>query len=81
MADETKTTYLPRGRKSRYAGKLLTPATSENHRQAGSHGHASFQLLLDSPEGMTYEEYMAAGGRANDLHWDVEREKVIVADQ
>ena len=63
------------GRKSEFTGKRLYRNMDVNPRRPGTLGHRSFDLIVD---GMTYEEYLMAGGRNNDLHWDIERKWVIV---
>lgn len=59
-----------RGRPAAFAGKKLHPIVVTNPRQAGSHGWHSLKIVLDNP-GITYEDYKVAGGRNNDLRWDV----------
>lgn len=56
------------GRFARVGGKFFK-LVKENPRREGTHGHKSFNLLKD---GMTYDEYIAAGGRNNDLRWDID---------
>lgn len=58
-----------RGRKSEWAGKTLTALCSDNPRRAGTHGHKSLGIILASP-GITAEDFLAEGGRLNDLRWD-----------
>lgn len=41
-----------------------------NPRREGTHGYASWEVLTT---GMTFSEYLAAGGRRTDLVWDVAR--------
>ena len=53
---------------SQFAGKVIVPIVSGNPRKEGSIGHHSFSLLRP---GMTYEDYIAAGGRGTDLRWDL----------
>jgi hypothetical protein len=64
---------LTRGKKSVYAGKTIYATNTDNPRRAGTNGHRSYTILLNSPHGITYEDYIKAGGRPNDLGWDVER--------
>lgn len=59
-----------RGRNSSYASKKIYKKTEENPRRENTHGHKSFSVIKN---GMTFEDYIAAGGRANDLRWDLER--------
>lgn len=64
----------------RNPNRKLFPADKlegKNPRREGSHGFNSMQLILDSP-GITYGEYIAAGGRSNDLAWDIKHENVRV---
>lgn len=49
---------------------ILRKLTRHNPRRQGTHGHTSFALIRS---GMTYEDYVARGGRNRDLAWDVER--------
>lgn len=63
------------GRKSNYAGKLIYKNVDGNPRREGTHGFKSFALIKN---GMTYEQYITAGGRANDLAWDVEKGNVKI---
>lgn len=64
-----------RGRPSEFAGKVITRLVKENPRREGTFGYKSFALIKD---GMTYEDYLAKGGRREDLAWDVERKYVAV---
>lgn len=69
-----------RGRKSKFTGKFiyrLPEYKDTNPRREGTHGHKSFSLIKD---GMAYEAYIEAGGRPNDLNWDVDKGYVEVRD-
>lgn len=58
-----------KGRKSSFAGKKIYRLHKDgNPRRPGSFGYRSFALIKD---GMSYEDYLAAGGRNTDLTWDV----------
>ncbi len=63
-------------RPSQFSGRKITKLVKENPRQKGTHGFRSFALIKN---GMTYEQYLAAGGRRNDLAWDVAHKYVKVA--
>ncbi len=65
-----------RGRKTTAAGQRLTAASSDNPRRKASHGYHSLQIIIDNP-GITTEEYLAKGGRSNDLRWDLAHGNVI----
>lgn len=67
-----------RGRPSPYAGKKLISKAAEgvNPRREGTHGHKSHQIILEKP-GIVTEDYFAAGGRSNDLNWDISHGHVV----
>lgn len=68
-----------RGRKvgtSKLAGTKFAPTKEVNPRRAGTHGWHSYNILLANPAGIEYSEYIAAGGRANDLAWDISHKYV-----
>jgi hypothetical protein len=70
-----------RGRNSMFDGRRfkVKDGTTTNPRREGTKGHASFLLLLDSPDGLKYEDYLASGGRRVDLAWDLVHGNVEVA--
>lgn len=61
----------PKGRKATAAGKFIHRNVKDNPRRAGTHGHASFDLI-PAKGGISYEDYIAQGGRNNDLRYDIE---------
>lgn len=61
------------GRTSTFAGKKIIKLVSENPRREGTHGWKSWDALRS---GMTYESYIAAGGRRQDLAWDLAKKNV-----
>ena len=68
-----------RGRTSSNAGRTLVALVDFNPRREGSKGHHSMQLILDAGKnGIKYEDYIAGGGRNNDLAWDIEHGAVKV---
>ena len=68
-----------RGRKSNFAGKKLYPAEGikENPRREGSHGHKSMEIIMKH-NGITYDDFVAAGGRPQDLAWDIAHNNVVL---
>lgn len=75
---------VPAGKKSVLPGEKPGPRSSKNGmkihklvdanpRREGTHGYKSFALIKN---GMTYEEYIKAGGRPNDLAWDIDHKYV-----
>jgi hypothetical protein len=73
---EANATARP-GRVSSHAGKHIFILTEgkKNPRREGTHGHRSFSLIK---EGMLVEDYFTAGGRSNDLAWDIDHKFVEV---
>lgn len=67
-----------RGRKPAFAGCKLIPASEENPRRKASHGFKSLQIIIDQP-GVSYDDYLEAGGRLVDLRWDINKGNVKVA--
>jgi ribosomal protein L12E/L44/L45/RPP1/RPP2 len=63
---------------SRMNGKKLYKLVTDNPRRPGTHGHRSFSLIKD---GMSYEAYKSAGGRNNDLAWDIDHKFVELRDK
>lgn len=64
------------GRPSQFTNRKLTKLVKDNPRRKGTHGFKSFALIKT---GMSYEQYIAAGGRRNDLAWDVAHKYVKVS--
>lgn len=77
-----------RGRKSALSGKVLrhkivknAEGDIKNPRKAGSHGERSLQIIIDAGDaGISTEGYLNAGGRMNDLHWDIDHGNVVASD-
>lgn len=69
-----------KGRTSHFEGKTirLNPDVKENPRREGTHGYTSMQIILNSPNGISYEDYIGAGGRRQDLAWDIAHGSVYV---
>lgn len=68
-----KAETVRRGKVAALAGKKLLPtaeAKDANPRRKDSHGFRSLEIIRKQP-GLTYEAFVAAGGRPNDLRWDV----------
>ena len=68
-----------KGRQSKYAGSSILALVDKNPRRLGSHGYKSMQIILDAPDKtILYEDFIAAGGRGEDLRYDLEKEHVTV---
>mgnify|MGYP004458266507 FL=1 len=70
----------PRGK---FAGKCIKVLVDENPRRAGGHGHKMMEWLLAENKKLgggiiEYADYVAAGGRPQDLQWDIDRNWVEV---
>jgi hypothetical protein len=60
--------------------RTIHPLVNENPRRSESgYGYKSMQIILKKP-GLTVEEFLKAGGRWRDLHWDVEKGNVRIDD-
>ena len=79
LAAQMKPAKKKRGRKAVYAGKKLYPLVEANPRQAGSHGWHSIKIILENP-GITYEDFIAAGGLNHGLRWDIDHKFVEARD-
>ena len=66
----------PQPSQSKFSGKKITKLVKDNPRRKGTHGFKSFSLIKS---GMTYEDYLKAGGRRNDLAWDIAHKFVKVS--
>lgn len=65
-----------RGRKAgtgEFAGKTIFALKEVNPRRSGTFGFKSYEILQGKPEGVAYTDYLAAGGRPQDLRWDIAR--------
>ena len=74
-AKATKARKIAATKPSRFSGKKLFPtdaAKKTNPRRTDSHGHRSLEVIRSKP-GITYEQFLRAGGRRVDLAWDVQR--------
>ena len=70
--------------RGQFAGKSLFPLRPNpdgngyyNPRRYGSHGHRSLQVIIDQP-GISYADFLKAGGRQVDLAWDVKHGNATV---
>ena len=73
MTTEATTT---KGRSSQFAGLTITRTYETNPRRANSLGHTSYEVIVD---GMTYEDYIAAGGRGADILYGVKKGHLTLA--
>lgn len=79
-----KEAAAPRGRTSNLAGHKLVHNLAldaekkpVNPRRVGSHGYNSLQIVVKAGKtGITTEDFLKAGGRMNDLNWDVAHKHV-----
>lgn len=69
----------PKGKRSKYSGTNLWYVHETNKRQAGSWGNKGMQIIIDQP-GISYEDFVKAGGRTVDLAWDVDRNNVVFSE-
>ena len=62
-----------RGRASGYEGKMIKATCDKNPRRENTHGFHSMGILLNADGPVSYEDYLHAGGRRQDLAWDIEK--------
>ena len=70
-----------RGRASQFAGLTIKPSpeyAEENPKREGSIAADSFQLVWDNPKGITYEDYLSAGGLAKHIRRGVAHGFMVV---
>lgn len=76
----TVTPSMPRSRKPgahpsrRFAtdNMVISLLVDTNPRKQDTHGHRSFQILLEQEQPITISKYLELGGRRNDLNWDID---------
>lgn len=63
----------------KFAGKTIIPLVTENPRRANTHGWRSMAVILKAGKaGISYEAFLAAGGRRQDLAWDQTYKRVEI---
>lgn len=76
---EPKPEAKKRGRTASNNGRTITAIVETNPRREGTHGHKSMEIVLKAGKnGIKYEDYIAAGGRPNDLAWDLDHKSVKI---
>jgi hypothetical protein len=68
-----------KGRNSMFDGRTFKPADglTENPRRETAKGFKSMAIIMAHPQGISYEDFLAQGGRRVDLAWDLVRDRVI----
>ena len=69
-----------RGRNSGYEGKMVRALVEKNPRRQNTHGFHSMGILINAGEPVSYESYIAQGGRRQDLAWDIEKGNAEISD-
>ena len=71
---------VARGRKTVFEGHVIKSTKAENPRRAGTNGHKSMAIILAfGDKGVSYADFIAAGGRRVDLAWDLDNGNVTVS--
>ena len=65
-------------RRGKYAGRMIRTISVRNPRREGTKGFHSMGILINAGEPVSYESYIAQGGRPNDLAWDLEKGHVVL---
>jgi hypothetical protein len=76
---EQSTRGRKKGSAGKYVGKTVFATTDVNPRRIGTNGFKSFEIIRGKKNGVPYADYLAAGGRTNDLQWDVDKGHAKVA--
>ncbi len=66
-------------RRGKFSGKIIIAQRKTNPRRPGSHGFGAFEIVLSKPEGISFEEYVKAGGETKHLEWDIAHGFVSIA--
>lgn len=70
------------GKKSQFEAGIIKSNMNENPRRKGTWGYKSFEIILAAgDEGISYEDFLAKGGRNKDLTWDWNHGFVSVDDE
>ena len=56
----------------KFAGKTVYAKRDANPRRLGTKGFSSYEIIRGKPDGVPYADYVAAGGRPQDLQWDID---------
>lgn len=78
IAEATVTNEAAKAKRGRaagtgeFAGKTVFAKKDVNPRRIGTAGFKSFEIIRGKKDGVPYADYIAAGGRPNDLRWDIE---------
>jgi len=62
-----------RGRKAGFEGKMIRALVEKNPRRQNTHGFHSMGILINAGEPVSYESYIAQGGRRQDLALDIQK--------
>lgn len=58
----------------KFAGKRVFAKCKKNpRRRVGAKGWHSYEIIRGKEHGVPYDDYVAKGGRAKDLQWDIDR--------
>ena len=69
-----------RGRNSGFEGKMIKCLVEKNPRRQNTHGFHSMGILINAGEPVSYESYIAQGGRRQDLAWDIDKGYAEILD-
>lgn len=70
-----------RGRPSRWAGRIIRSTRAENPRTPGTAGWRAHNFIMNHPDGVSYENYRAAGYTPNHLDWDEKHGHIAVEEK
>ena len=76
----TPATKTRLGRPSQWDGRIIRSTCAENPRRPGSKGWHAHNFIMGHPNGVSYEDYQAAGHTPNHLAWELERGYIAVEE-
>lgn len=69
------------GRPSQWDGRIIRSICADNPRKPGTHGWRAHNFIMEHPDGVSYEDYKAAGHTPNHLAWDLEHGHITVEEK
>ena len=76
----TKNPANPSGRRGKFSGTflVLVEPSAKNPRKPDTFGYRSYEILRLAKKPVSYEDYRTAGGRDNDLGYDIDKLRIRV---
>ena len=78
VTEEAVQEAAPKAKRVSLKGKMIQSTTLVNPRREATKGFNSMQILIDAGKPISYEAYISAGGRSNDIAWDIDKGSVEI---